>query len=507
MRAVSRCRWLLAAGALALVPATALAQEAPATTNAPTTNAPAPADSVGPRDLQNFSLNGTVTRPADQPAATQPAPRQRRGPVATPPVQPSDQPAATRAETAGRQGPAAPSPAPRAARTAAIQQPPTAQPQPQPAPEPLRQSQPSSSVTASLPALGATGSGSAAAAPAAVDFAPAPRHARAGAQHSAPPVAARRARARAGRRIPLLAQPRSRRGLRRRSRVRPLRRARARARSDPRRLSRRAPRRVPPAPAPAPKPASPESFGVVSSRLRPWIEIGFSPTRCVLDEQALTVEFELELFNSGSVPARGGPGRRGHLQCRARPGPADRRLHRQSARGRASRIEIPPLEAPRPQDPGRHRPRPGPGVGDGRPAGVPPGDRLQRALRLGRRRGTDVGRPTSSAATPRPRSWPRSGSISARGSSAASRRGCFRPASAASLFGRRQRARLALPPSSRTSCARNISTPRSHSIDEKMASPGCDSKDREPDSDRKHHRGGCRDDEVVARELVAASSG
>ena len=39
--------------------------------------------------------------------------------------------------------------------------------------------------------------------------------------------------------------------------------------------------------------------------MRPWIEIGFNPTRCVLDEQALTVEFELELFNSGSIPARG----------------------------------------------------------------------------------------------------------------------------------------------------------------------------------------------------------
>jgi hypothetical protein len=68
---------------------------------------------------------------------------------------------------------------------------------------------------------------------------------------------------------------------------------------------RAAPVPPPPAPAPTPKPASPNELGIVSSRLRPWIEIGFSPARCVIDDQALTVEFELELFNSGSIPARG----------------------------------------------------------------------------------------------------------------------------------------------------------------------------------------------------------
>jgi hypothetical protein len=39
--------------------------------------------------------------------------------------------------------------------------------------------------------------------------------------------------------------------------------------------------------------------------LRPWIEIGFNPVRCVLDGEKLTVDFEIELFNSGSAPARG----------------------------------------------------------------------------------------------------------------------------------------------------------------------------------------------------------
>jgi hypothetical protein len=59
-----------------------------------------------------------------------------------------------------------------------------------------------------------------------------------------------------------------------------------------------------PAPVPAPKPVTPATAGVVSSRLRPWIEIGFQPLRCIVEEQRVVVEFELDLFNSGSAPAR-----------------------------------------------------------------------------------------------------------------------------------------------------------------------------------------------------------
>ena len=300
MRAVSRCKNLLLAGALALLPAAALAQEAPATTNTPAATTPPPSDSVGPKGLENFSLNGTVTRPADQPAAAQPAPQQRGAVVARPNVEPTDQPARPQTRDAAR----APAP-PRGTPTAAVQQPPSAQPQPRPAPEPLRQSEPASSVTAALPGLGAGGSGSATAAPAAVDFAPAPGT-------LAPE-----------RRIPVLPWLLAALALglgggflfwRNRTR------AAAYAGGpefdlftapEPEPAPRPAPqppRAAPapaPAPVPAPKPASPASFGVVSSRLRPWIEIGFTPTRCVLDEQALTVEFELELFNSGSAPARG----------------------------------------------------------------------------------------------------------------------------------------------------------------------------------------------------------
>lgn len=64
----------------------------------------------------------------------------------------------------------------------------------------------------------------------------------------------------------------------------------------------------PPAPAPAPtaapKPAGPAPSGVVSTGLRPQIQIGFQPVRCILDDQRVVVEFDLELFNSGSAPAR-----------------------------------------------------------------------------------------------------------------------------------------------------------------------------------------------------------
>ena len=72
------------------------------------------------------------------------------------------------------------------------------------------------------------------------------------------------------------------------------------------------PEPVPPPPAPrnvvstafkAP-PATPAPAGVVSSRLRPSIEIGVKPLRCVVDDDQVTIEFELELFNAGTAPAR-----------------------------------------------------------------------------------------------------------------------------------------------------------------------------------------------------------
>jgi hypothetical protein len=73
-----------------------------------------------------------------------------------------------------------------------------------------------------------------------------------------------------------------------------------------------APRPAPPAtkpPSPAPRPsAAPRmispSGGVVSTRLRPWLEIEFVPQRGIVDELKAAVAFEVSIFNSGSVPAR-----------------------------------------------------------------------------------------------------------------------------------------------------------------------------------------------------------
>jgi len=42
----------------------------------------------------------------------------------------------------------------------------------------------------------------------------------------------------------------------------------------------------------------------VSSRLRPWVDLGFAPIGCVVDDQQVVIEFEVQLTNTGSAPAR-----------------------------------------------------------------------------------------------------------------------------------------------------------------------------------------------------------
>jgi hypothetical protein len=69
-------------------------------------------------------------------------------------------------------------------------------------------------------------------------------------------------------------------------------------------------RRAPPQPAPRPAvppktaPPKPAPAGIVASRLRPALEIAFQPLRCQVDDDQVTIEFELELFNAGAAPAR-----------------------------------------------------------------------------------------------------------------------------------------------------------------------------------------------------------
>jgi hypothetical protein len=70
--------------------------------------------------------------------------------------------------------------------------------------------------------------------------------------------------------------------------------------------SARAPRpATAPVPAPPAKPApAPPSLGIVSTRLRPWIDLTFAPLRCIVEDERVTFDFELAMYNSGSAPAR-----------------------------------------------------------------------------------------------------------------------------------------------------------------------------------------------------------
>ena len=51
-------------------------------------------------------------------------------------------------------------------------------------------------------------------------------------------------------------------------------------------------------------PQSTAPSGVVSTNLRPWLEIEFTPGRCVVEEDKATIQFDVTVFNSGSAPAR-----------------------------------------------------------------------------------------------------------------------------------------------------------------------------------------------------------
>lgn len=284
---------ILLAGALALVPAMALAQQAPQSSS----DAPA-SDAIGPKDLQSFSLNGTVTRPADQPAAARPAP-QRRQPrpeaqSVLPPSQPGGSPAVT------ERGASSPTSAPAAqpVRTSSAE---PSSPLPSPvehAPEPLHQTAPSSSVTVALPNVNKVNStGIAAPATDAADFAPEPSAATLAPDHKFPVLPWLLAALVLGAAGAFFFW---------RNRSREAFAGAGGPQVDafvaPEPVS--SPRPVPAPPPPAPKPSAPASFGVVSTRLRPWVEIGFQPLRCILENDKVTVEFELELFNSGSGPAR-----------------------------------------------------------------------------------------------------------------------------------------------------------------------------------------------------------
>ena len=286
MRAGKRLSVAIWAAGLMLWPAPLVAQTVPdAPASTPTT------DAVGPRELQNFSLSGTVTRPADKapPAIAAPAKRSAKAPAVASQAVPEPS-AAPRSELAATARRPAETPAENKSPPQSLTE--TASLAPV-APPPV-ESTPAAS-TAPVPAFSSAVAPLTAAVPATLSPEQGPL--------LWPWLLAALALA-AGAMFRFLrgrARPALAGGPQFDRFVAPV------PEPTPAPASRsKTPEPATPPPAPprvaAPKPAT--GGGIVSTGLRPWLELGMQPLRCILDEQQVTLEFELELFNSGSAPAR-----------------------------------------------------------------------------------------------------------------------------------------------------------------------------------------------------------
>ena len=275
----------LAAG-LMLGPVSASAQDATASTNTPA------AQTVGPRELENFSLQGNVTRPAEAPAQRPATPvatsQDDNQPAAAVDRRPTRGETATVAETPRSTRPNAPSRREPAPQTV------TATPQPTPSAEPGIASQ-----RATTPAY----------TPTAFPPPPASSDTPSSGFSLLPWLLAALAAAAGG--LFLFWRNRSRHALAGGPQAELFQAPEAKPvrwltpELEPRPVPR-------PAPAPSPSPAPPRAetppqakpVGVVSTGLRPWVEVAIQPLRATVTDASVTFEFELELFNSGSAPAR-----------------------------------------------------------------------------------------------------------------------------------------------------------------------------------------------------------
>jgi len=257
---------------------------------------PATSDTIGPSQLQNFNLQGTVTRPAERPAA--PAVAEPAQPQQTSPAGNSAVPApANRAPSAGSAAAQARSPA--ASPQPSIQSPPVAM---------------GDAAPPSLPLEVKTG-----AAPRPEDTAPvSPASNLAGSQAflSWPWLAALIALIGGAAFIAWSRRGKDRRyadpgrmafaGLVPDIEVEPTPLPPARPRPDPvPPRSQPAPRPdpvPPPAPKPAPKPA--DDGLVKSTSLKPELNFQFKPDRAVVTEREVMLQFDVVLTNSGAAPAR-----------------------------------------------------------------------------------------------------------------------------------------------------------------------------------------------------------
>jgi hypothetical protein len=254
--------------------------------NSASTQPPAEAD-IGPSELSDFNLQGTVTRPSSQPAEQAPAARPAPADAA-----PAQRPPAVESGTAGRPaGLPIASPAERASSASSVARPTVTAP---------------ASGVAAAPAparpLASPGATAAALPPAEDGFSLLPwlaalfvalgagaiflflrrRQAEAAGVGEIDIVTPRVAEPRPQPRAPVPApQPRA---------------SAPAPRHDPVPTQRQAPTAAPPPPS--------EGGAIVSTGLRPWIEVELVPDRALLDEKGAAIAFNVTLFNSGSAPAR-----------------------------------------------------------------------------------------------------------------------------------------------------------------------------------------------------------
>ena len=403
MRGARRLTMACLAAGLMLGSASASAQDAATTTNTPA------AQAVGPRELENFSLQGNVTRAAEEPAQ-RPSP----APVAS---TPDDQPAPAATVRQPRERTASAEPATTSPRSA-----------PSPQGEPARKTAKAASQPTTKPSDGLLTQATPTPA-SATSFAPPPLAATSTLAPQRgfallPWLLAALAAAAAG--LFLFWRNRSRPALAGGPRADAFQAPEAKPirwltpeELEPKPMPRPAPSPTPEPPAPprAETPA-PQPIGVVSTSLRPWVEISMQPLRCTVTDANVTFEFELELFNSGSAPARDVAGRSGGGQRRRRSRIEDlRQLLRPTAgpgasasgssrRSSAHRLSYTQVVIAREQSDAFDM---------GGREGVRAADRVQRALSRG---SSGEGQTSASylrrRATEEARSWRRSGSISAR---------------------------------------------------------------------------------------------
>jgi hypothetical protein len=255
-----------------------------------------PTETVGPRELRDFTINGTVTRPAPTPPERAPvrvlAPTTGRATTAAPsaaPVAPANRPArpsvgdsAATPSVAQALREAAPQPGSAATPGLGADASPGLEPEFEPspvAPQSAPTEQPANLVPWLLALLLLAG----------------------GAGYFFWRQRSRPGYASAGAAPFMAAEPERR--------PKPLRREPAR-RPEPARKPTPTPAPVPtpalqPAATPAPRPVQPSTAaGLVTVSLRPWLDIEFLPGRCVVENDKTTIQFDVAIINSGSAPAR-----------------------------------------------------------------------------------------------------------------------------------------------------------------------------------------------------------